>query len=84
MSADTGGAAFPRPMGEAGDAFHKEYNKSQTGMTLLDYFAGLAMQGICTDTTSQPESWNYDVIAKVSYDIAAAMLTERARRTEGK
>lgn len=36
MSADkTGGPAFPRPMGSVG---HEAYNRSQTGMTLRDYF----------------------------------------------
>jgi hypothetical protein len=48
-------------------------------MSLMDYFAGLAMQGY----NSGPEQGlNSDKKAAWSYDDAAAMLAERAKRRE--
>ncbi|KKM79868.1 hypothetical protein LCGC14_1345580 [marine sediment metagenome] len=56
--------AFPFEVTELG---------GNAGMTLLDYFAGKAMQGLMgIDTT-------YDNLAKYSYRAAQAMLKERAK-----
>ena len=46
----------------------KEYN----GMTLRDYFAAKAMQGICARV-----HWSYSGAAKDAYEYADAMLEAR-------
>ena len=64
MSADTntGGPAFP-------------YGTAYAGMTLRDYFAAKAMQGICA---SGPTSdWSNTRIAVEAYEMADAMLKAR-------
>jgi hypothetical protein len=65
---NTGGPAFPI----------KQYNRNimafeeVCGMTLRDYFAAKAMQGICA---SGPTSdWSNTRLAVEAYDIADAML----------
>ena len=58
---DTGGSAFPSP-----------YDDDE-GMTLRDYFAAKAMQGLLASTTSS----NGMVIAKDAYLLADAMLEAR-------
>lgn len=80
---NTGGPAFPTP--EVGvDQFNDEgreigcrvFPQSQ-GMTLLDWFAGQALK------LGSAVSRNPQAAAIWSYEIAAAMLAEKARR-EGK
>jgi hypothetical protein len=70
MSKSTGGSAFPTT---AGNSFNGVF--PGTGLTIRDYFAGKALQGICTQ-----EQWEYcpaDKIAQWAYDIADAMLAAR-------
>ena len=62
MSDKTGGPAFPSPY----------ILPEHQGMTLLDYFAGQAMQ-ICTLT-------DHKNAAGWCYDRAAAMIKEREKR----
>lgn len=64
MSKETGGPAFPMPA--------SEWNGADSGMTLRDHFAGLAMQGIC----AHAETWGMAVpqIASQAYKMADAML----------
>ena len=63
MSAGNGGPAFPR-----------NYNSDgHNGMTLRDYFAAKAMQGMMHDVT-QPVG---EVIAGWAYEVADAMLKAR-------
>lgn len=61
-----GGPAFP----------WGEHGTHLGGMTLRDYFAAKVMQGICahSDTWGLPSA---DKIAKVSYELADAMLRAR-------
>jgi hypothetical protein len=75
MNDKTGGPAFPvadpnmiSPMSAA------EYEEAAHGMTLRDYFAAKALGGLLADTaiTASPE-----LVAKVSYEYADAMLKER-------
>ena len=48
------------------------------GMTLLDHFAGLAMQGIMASTVGQVLPDNSKIeIANESYSLATAMLEAR-------
>jgi hypothetical protein len=48
----------------------------QQGMSLRDWFAGMAIQGIRRDLGSDPVSW---VVAKLAYEDADAMLKEREK-----
>jgi hypothetical protein len=59
-----GGQAFPRT------GFHKE----QDGMTLRDYFAAKAMQGLYL---AEWPDVDMPGIAKAAYAMADAMLAER-------
>lgn len=73
---DTSGTAFPH----FGMQFTKgETIPSSTGMSLRDYFAAKAMQGICTskDEAGTLVNHGYEWIASESYKIADAMLKER-------
>ena len=63
--------AFPRPIWNNGV---NEYNESQKGMTLRDYFAGQIVIGISGDYQFSPV-----VIAERAYRIAYAMLEEREK-----
>ena len=73
MSKETGGPAFPIV------ASQFEYI-ANSGMTLCDYFAGKAMQGLI----SRKECFNFDIfkddplrVARWAYDEADAMLKAR-------
>ena len=61
---NTGGSAFPRP----GD-----FNP-QMGMTLRDYFAAKAMQSLLPNY-----GWNDETLAKMSYEVADAMIKARGQ-----
>jgi len=63
MSADTGGPAFP---------YENRYEHE--GMTLRDYFAAKAMQGIMTDPDM---TMGADKLAEWAYTMADAMLKAR-------
>lgn len=72
MSKDNGGPAFPTV--EAN--YHNENMRSE-GLSIRDYFAAKAMQGMIA-------SYGYlrsevDVMAESAYDCADAMLKERAK-----
>lgn len=69
MSKDNGGPAFPTERTDTSGLFD--------GMTLRDYFAAKAMQGMIA-------SYGYlrsevDVMAESAYDCADAMLLERTK-----
>ena len=61
--------AFPRP---ASDAHQHGMHQPQEGMTLRDYFAGLAMQNI-GDLITKPYN-NLQSKAEIAYAMANAML----------
>ena len=72
MSRDYGGPAFP-------DDGQMDYTG---GMTLLDYFAGLAMQGmISNDSIASVGGIAGDIkfFARTSYAAAEAMIEERKK-----
>jgi hypothetical protein len=50
-------------------------NDLSTGMTLRDYFAGLAMQGMITRTNQSTK----EEISEYAYEVADAMLEERSK-----
>ena len=66
---DTGGPAFPTKNYAAIQPLAEGYSE---GMTLRDWFAGLAMQGLCAGNSTNPQQ-----IAQAAYIVANAMLKER-------
>ena len=71
-----GGPAFPIPL-QPGQSF-KEHGGEVDGMTLRDYFAAKAIAGIC----AHRDSWGLTsphALAALAYNIADAMLAERAK-----
>jgi hypothetical protein len=69
MTTDTGGPAFPCHPGIE--------NPTYDGMTLRDYFAAKAMQGILTATLTPNTVWSQDEAAETAYKVAEAMLKAR-------
>lgn len=68
MSKDTGGPAFPSP----------QNHTSKEGMTLRDYFAGNAIQGLLADPAWRRDM-DFEETAWAAYEQADAML--KARKT---
>lgn len=74
MTDKTGGATFPAS-GRPG-----KQHLSQEGMTLRDYFAAKAMQGILVNTERNEFSFGkVDEIASKAYELADAMLRAREK-----
>ena len=71
---NTGGPAFPSGLVENAadevDSLHK-------GMTLRDYFAAKALQGICSSRSHSDLKGHAIGSAKVAYEMADAMLKAR-------
>lgn len=83
----TGGPAFPTEVWDY-DADGNGLSCSEGGMTLRDYFAAKAMQGLCAGFSSQDEDWprdddldGYEVAAGHAYLMADAMLKARDAKT---
>jgi hypothetical protein len=64
--------AFPTTMHNYGDGKYASH-----GMTLRDYFAAKAMQGVISGCAARGEVLIYSELAGLSYDIADAMLEAR-------
>ena len=75
---DDGGPAFPLP--KAAFPVITEKPPQVAGMTLLDYFAGQAMQILLA---KHPECTD-EHIAQCAYMLAAAMIAEKRRRESTK
>ena len=76
MTTETGGPAFPSGLIDPStpeDAVLPINN----GMTLRDYFASKAMQGILTATLTPNTVWSQDEAAETAYNVADAMLKAR-------
>jgi hypothetical protein len=69
---NTGGPAFPNQVRITDEAF-----ADLRGMTLRDYFAAKAMQGLTTTLDQTDEEPFWTVIATDSYKLADAMLRAR-------
>ncbi len=71
MSKNDGGSAFPfMPQANSG-----EWASGQTGMSLRDWFAGMAMHQIFVTG-----GWSeYKNVAREAYVIADAMIAERSK-----
>lgn len=76
--AETGGSAFPV---NTQGANSQDSLNSESGMTLRDYFAGQALMGLCTTTSSDADFWYgkgpYSRLAADSFALADAMLAAR-------
>lgn len=78
---DDGGPAFPRPpikVQEYGKTY-PEYVSGQTGMSLRDHFAGCALTGLNASGHAHVMGWTPDEFARAAYNLADAMLAERAK-----
>lgn len=69
---DVGGPAFPLDLTVDGD------HRWGYGMTLRDYFAAKAMQGLLSRMGNDKMNV-HDVLAQRTYQIADAMLEERKK-----
>jgi hypothetical protein len=69
MSKDTGGSAFPVPANAFND---------QEGMTLRDYFAAKAMQGLLSDSDWR-QDMDFEETAYHAYEQAEKMLKVRGQ-----
>jgi hypothetical protein len=67
---NTGGPAFPAHPSALGD---------HDGMTLRDYFAAKAMQGLIEATVGPETVWTPDELAESAYVMADAMLSQREK-----
>lgn len=79
MSKD-GGSAFPLPLGTMNAAEPEQSG----GMTLRDYFAARAMQGLMGRVWGEdgkPPENILEIWAKSAYKMADAMLAERSSLT---
>ncbi len=72
---DTGGPAFPCDRISCGS---ENAVFSGHGMTIRDYFAAKAMQGVLSNPNC-PMQISDDVLATQAYDLADAMLKERVK-----
>lgn len=95
MKHDTGGPAYPLVLQEK-DEEGRVSPVIQGGMTLLDYFAGEAMEAIYISgdhkkamdnyTPGEPEpikrDCNQHEVAAWAYGVAEAMIAEKRRREE--
>jgi hypothetical protein len=74
-----GGPAFPRNILDHG---HGVTTVHESGMTLRDYFAAKAMQGLITSLHSKPypEWQTAEWISESAYGIADAMLKARGNK----
>jgi hypothetical protein len=71
-STNTGGPAFPQQVGVAADG-----STFFEGLSLRDYFAAKAMQGILQYASHFDGPWEFE--AKAAYKIADAMLKARGQ-----
>ena len=82
-----GGPAFPQPCTDQGYAANTPYDMAGGGMSLCDYFAAKAMQGVLANSEVEkfrqsldediPEEKQIEAIATTSYEIADAMIAAR-------
>jgi len=82
----------PPPINDGGQAFPKLFSaqdrnprgrtytmKSIGGMSLRDWFAGMAVQAYSTQICKETGEWTVDMIAASCYRLADAMLKEREK-----
>ena len=76
MTRDNGGPAFPMPSGAEPRMYETtHYNE---GMSLWDYYFGLAMQGAITNPTN--DGFTCEKVAQFAAEFVDAMMAERKKR----
>lgn len=75
-----GGPAFPgkRPFKYYSMGEHKGV-ETVPGMSMRDWFAGLALQGICASGPGR--GWSNALLAQEAYQLADAMLAARESKS---
>jgi hypothetical protein len=68
---NTGGPAFPIERQTIAEQY------GSVGMTLRDYFAAKAMQGLLELTPKDKQQWTNKIIAETAYGMADAMMKAR-------
>lgn len=81
-----GGPAFPRGpfrYGLDGRILYEQKDQCDPGMSLRDWLAGMALQGILTwDGVSRKEDETHEGAAsRVAYQYADAMIAERSKQS---
>ena len=87
---NTGGHAFPQDVGWVSPNSHVEYRGPQGGMTLRDYFAAKAMQGLICEfledfkktKTKKEKNILKEEFADACYGVADEMLKARKNETQ--
>lgn len=79
MTHDNGGPAYPA---QGTDMSGHGMIGHIPGQSLLDHFAGLAMQAIVSQEVPREAIENGDSIANVAYSVAADMIAEKRRRED--
>lgn len=79
MTDKTGGPAFPKTGSFSADQSACYDSANQDGMSLRDYFAAKAMQSLLMLNRNEEYSAFIEIIGRVSYAYADAMLAERAK-----
>jgi len=74
-----GGPAFPQHIAAVGSEIVSSVDGGEDGMTLRDYFAAKAMQGMLAQEWAPSEFTGVNKAAEDAYDIADAMLTAREK-----
>lgn len=72
---NSGGPAFPNPGHDNGPGNYRGHPAE--GMTLRDYFAAKAMQGMAASKEHCTDGWAHSDIAIQAYYLADAMLRAR-------
>jgi hypothetical protein len=67
---NNGGLAFPRPSS-------RTTKELQDGMTLLDWFAGQAMNGVLSNSNFQEQDIFNDELSQWAYRMAHAMIKSK-------
>lgn len=85
MNKSDGRPAFPKSVSKIENHTGYEYSDNQDGMSLRDWFAGKAMQGIMSN--SNYRTWvmskeDMALISECAYEQSDAMLAEREKETK--
>lgn len=75
---EDGGSAFPGKRQGIMNMTGASYEIDEPGMSLRDYFAGMALQGIMATRTDFRPEWQSEYAWR-AYSMADVMLAERAK-----
>ena len=78
-----GGPAYPQPCTSEGYAGNTPYGVAGGGMTLRDWYAGMALQGICASNPiikGLSQGTPADDLCKLCYILADAMIKQRGKK----